>query len=86
MAKCPAAKAIQPPHFGGIGAWWGGMILPFLPFRPSAFIWHQGEENSGDSIDYVCYQPQMIQLWRQTASKLHIITLPPLQIATKLVV
>ena len=39
--RCPAAKAINPSHFGSIGAWWGGMILPFLPFRPNAFIWHQ---------------------------------------------
>jgi hypothetical protein len=69
VRACPHARPIwNPPHFGGIGAWWGGMIAPLLPLRVSAFVWHQGEENSGEAFDYICFQREMISLWQKTAA------------------
>jgi hypothetical protein len=29
-------------------------------------VWHQGEENSGQPVDYECFQPAMIRDWQQT--------------------
>jgi hypothetical protein len=28
VAKCPHATIVNPPHFGGVSAWWTGMIEP----------------------------------------------------------
>lgn len=64
MASCPAAKLRDPPAFGRQSQWWQEMILPITPFGFSAVVWHQGEENSDDAIDYTCFQKAMIADWR----------------------
>ena len=64
MASCPAAKFRNPPHFGGQSAWWEQMLVPILPFGFSAVVWHQGEENADDAIEYTCFQRAMIADWR----------------------
>ena len=66
VAKCPHAVIINPPHFGGVSAWWTGMIEPLRFIRPTGFVWHQGEENAGQPVDYTCFQPAMISDWQQT--------------------
>ncbi len=44
---------------------WNGMINPFVPFTLRGFIWHQGENNSGDPISYRKLFPDMIKAWRR---------------------
>jgi sialate O-acetylesterase len=65
MAACPTAKLRHPPAFGSQGQWWNGMVSPLLPLRPSAVVWHQGEENADDGLDYTCLQNSMIADWRR---------------------
>jgi sialate O-acetylesterase len=42
MAQCPHARIVNPPHFGGVSAWWTGMIEPLRYLRPTGVVWHQG--------------------------------------------
>jgi sialate O-acetylesterase len=51
VAQCPHVSIVNPPHFGGVSAWWTGMVEPMRYIRPSGFVWHQGEENSGQPND-----------------------------------
>ena len=51
VAECPRVSIVNPPHFGGVSAWWTGMMEPMRYIRPSGFVWHQGEENSGQPND-----------------------------------
>jgi hypothetical protein len=39
VAKCPKATIVNPPHFGGVSAWWTGMIEPLRLIRPTGFVW-----------------------------------------------
>ena len=64
MAACPSAKLRNPPAFGGQSQWWDEMLVPITPFGFTAVVWHQGEENSDDAIDYICFQKAMIADWR----------------------
>jgi len=64
MAACPNAQLRNPPAFGAQGQWWNGMISPLLPLQPDAIVWHQGEENADDGLDYTCLQDSMISDWR----------------------
>ena len=38
VAKCPGARPVNPPHFGGVSAWWTGMIEPLRFLRPTGFV------------------------------------------------
>jgi sialate O-acetylesterase len=60
VAECPHASPVNPPHFGGVSAWWTGMMEPLRYIRPNGWVWHQGEENSGQPNDYECFQRAMI--------------------------
>ena len=44
------------------------MLAPILPLRPTAVIWHQGEENADDAVDYKCLFQAMINDWREMAA------------------
>lgn len=67
IKACPDAKLLHPPRFGGQGQWWNGMIAPILPLVPTAVVWHQGEENADDAVDYKCFFQAMIKDWREAA-------------------
>jgi sialate O-acetylesterase len=41
------------------------MITPILNLNPSAVVWHQGEENADDGLDYVCFEKSLITDWRK---------------------
>ena len=41
MAKCPTAPLRDPPHYGGQGQLYAGMIAPILRIKPAGIIWHQ---------------------------------------------
>ena len=66
-AACPAAPAGDATPFSS-GQSFGAMIEPLARMAPSAVIFHQGEENSGDPGDYACLFRAMIGSWRRTFS------------------
>lgn len=61
---CPdaVARGNRPPFTDS--QMFNAMIYPLLPFAFSGVIWHQGEENSGDPIEYKCFFQALIALWR----------------------
>lgn len=65
MAACPDVRLTHPPAFGAQGQWFNGMIAPLLRLRPAAVVWHQGEENADDAVDYRCMFQSMITEWRR---------------------
>ena len=65
MAACPHAQLQHPPAFGEQGQWFNGMVAPLRLLRPDAVVWHQGEENADDAVDYKCWQRAMVQDWRR---------------------
>ena len=48
-----------------LGQWWNGMVAPLLALKPSAVVWHQGEENSEEGIEYTCLFNAMVVDWRK---------------------
>jgi hypothetical protein len=41
------------------------MVAPLLALKPSAVVWHQGEENSEEGIEYTCLFNAMVADWRK---------------------
>ena len=64
LARCPAAKAVgDGPPFSQ-SKMYNAMIAPLRNLQPAAVLWHQGEENSGNPVEYRCFFTAMITDWR----------------------
>lgn len=65
LDACPDAKAKGAGAPFSDGEYFNGMINPLLPFQPAAVLWHQGEENAQNPVEYNCFFRAMINDWRQ---------------------
>ena len=54
--------AAPPPSMPG--TLWNAMLAPLLPLKPAAWIWYQGESNSGAPQQYQCLLRGLITQWR----------------------
>ena len=66
LRACPAAKAKGNQAPFEDSQMFNAMIFPLSKLRLSAVLWHQGEENSGNPVEYNCFFKSMISDWRAT--------------------
>ena len=52
LGDCPAAKAKGSRAPFSDSQMFYAMIAPLTKFQPAAVLWHQGEENSGNPVEY----------------------------------
>ena len=64
LAMCPNAKAVGPESPFSQSQMYNAMIYPLLNVQPAAVLWHQGEENAGNPVEYRCFFSAMIKDWR----------------------
>lgn len=64
LARCPAAKAKGNSSPFSDSQMFNAMIAPLTPTQPAAILWHQGEENSGNPVEYRCFFTSLIEDWR----------------------
>jgi hypothetical protein len=66
LAACPAAvaKGSKPPFQDSM--MFNAMIEPLKRLKLAAVLFHQGEENSGNPVEYKCFFRSMIKQWRDT--------------------
>eukprot|EP00035_Acanthoeca_spectabilis_P015490 m.309843 g.309843 ORF g.309843 m.309843 type:complete len:361 (+) comp16371_c1_seq22:6089-7171(+) len=65
LAACPAAQDTGTASPFSDSQMFNAMISPLLHFEPAAVLWHQGEENSGNPVEYRCFFKSMIEEWRR---------------------
>eukprot|EP01043_Picozoa_sp_COSAG02_P057434 COSAG02_NODE_6972_length_3256_cov_1.597403_4_plen_410_part_00 len=66
LAACPAAKAKGSAAPFQDSMMFNAMIVPLRKLKLSAVLWHQGEENAGNPVEYKCFFKSMIRDWRST--------------------
>lgn len=66
LAACPAAQAKGSESPFQDSMMFNAMIAPLRRLKLSAVLWHQGEENSGNPVEYSCFFKSMISDWRAT--------------------
>lgn len=64
LAMCLHAKAVGPESPFSQSQMYNAMINPLLKVQPAAVLWHQGEENAGNPVEYRCFFSAMIKDWR----------------------
>lgn len=68
LGECPDAHAHGPDAPFSDSQMFNAMIAPLLPLQPAAVLWHQGEENAGNPVEYRCFFRALIQDWRRQFS------------------
>ena len=64
LDACPAAKAKGSRAPFSDSQMFNAMIAPLTKFEPAAVLWHQGEENAGNPVEYHCFFKALITEWR----------------------
>eukprot|EP00037_Helgoeca_nana_P004339 m.44880 g.44880 ORF g.44880 m.44880 type:complete len:549 (+) comp15079_c0_seq2:30-1676(+) len=64
LGMCPNAKAVGTGVPFSQSQMYNAMIHPLLNLAPAGVLWHQGEENSGNPVEYHCFFTAMINDWR----------------------
>lgn len=64
LGMCPNAKAVGTGAPFSQSQMYNAMIHPLLNLAPAGVLWHQGEENSGNPVEYHCFFTAMINDWR----------------------
>ena len=56
-ASAPVPTVSDPPPHPSLAA-------PLLPLQVAAVLWHQGEENAGNPVEYGCFFRSLVADWR----------------------